>query len=81
MEPITDREIMIRLDGNVTQLKDSIERFAKALEELETTKFKDHESRIAKLERFQHELGGVYKFIGIISLILGIIAVVIGIKK
>lgn len=74
MEPITDREIMIRLDSNVSQLRESIERFAKALENLEEIKIKDHEIRLNKIEKWVSEWSGAYKIIAILALILGIIA-------
>jgi len=72
MEPITDREIMIRLDSNVSQLRDTIERFAEALEKLEDTKIKDHNERILKLEKWVSEWSGAYKVMAIIALALGI---------
>lgn len=80
MEPITDREIMIRLDGNVTHLSQAIERFANALEKLETIKIKDHELRIKKVERFVSEWAGAYKIIAIVGLVLGIVSLIMGIK-
>lgn len=87
MEPITDREIMIKLDSNVSQLResinsnvsqlrDAIERFAKALENLEMIKIKDHEDRITKVERFVSEWSGAYKIIAVVGLVLGIIATI-----
>ena len=74
MEPITDREIMIRLDGNVSSLKESIDRFAKSLEELEQTKVKDHELRLNTIEKWVSEWSGAYKIVAIVALILGLIA-------
>lgn len=74
MEAITDREIMIRLDTNISQLKESIEKFARALENLEEIKIKDHEIRLNKIEKWVSEWSGAYKIIAVIGLILGIIA-------
>lgn len=76
MEAVTDREIMIKLDANVASLRDSIDRFAKALETLEETKVKDLDSRLKIMERFVHEWAGVYKLIAIIGLILGVIVTI-----
>ena len=72
MEPITDREIMLKLDSNVSQLKDSIERFAAALEKLEETKIKDHDDRITKIEKWMSEWSGAYKIIAMAALLMGI---------
>jgi hypothetical protein len=72
MEPITDREIMVKLDANVSQLKDSIERFANALEKLEETKIKDHEDRLMKMEKWVSEWSGAYKVIALTALAIGI---------
>ena len=74
MEPTTDREIMIRLDSNVSQLRDSIERFAVALEKLEETKIKDHEMRLMKIEKWQSEWAGAYKILTIAALALSLFA-------
>ena len=74
MEPTTDREIMIRLDSNVSQLRDSIERFAVALEKLEETKIKDHETRIMKIEKWQSEWAGAYKILTIAAISLSLFA-------
>lgn len=74
MEPNTDREIMIRLDGNVNSLREAIERFAKALENLEETKIKEHELRLTKIEKWMAEWSGAYKIIAVAALVLGIIA-------
>ncbi len=72
MEAITDREIMLKLDANVSQLKDSIERFADALEKLEETKIKDHNDRILKIEKWMSEWSGAYKIIALTALAIGI---------
>lgn len=69
MEAITDREIMIQLDGNIKQLKDAIEKFAKSLENLEETKIKDLEARVLKLEKWKSEWSGAYKIIAIVALV------------
>jgi len=72
MELITDREILVKLDANVSQLKDSIERFAEALEKLEETKIKDHDDRINKIEKWMNEWAGAYKVIAIVALVISV---------
>ncbi len=72
MEAITDREIMLKLDANVSQIKDSIERFAAALEKLEETKIKDHEDRLIRVEKWIAEWSGAYKIIALAALAIGI---------
>lgn len=74
MEPVTEREILIRLDSNVSQLSDTIERFAKALEKLEETKIKDHEERLTVIENWRSEFSGAYKIVALVGLLLGMFA-------
>jgi hypothetical protein len=76
MEPVTDREVLIRLDSNVQQLRDSIVRLGDTIEKLEETKIKDHEVRLTKMEKWHNEWAGAYKAGLIISLLLGIYSAV-----
>lgn len=76
MEPVTDREVLIRLDSNVQQLSDSINRLGDTLEKLEETKIKDHEQRLTLMEKWRNEFSGAYKAGLIISLLLGIYSAV-----
>lgn len=76
MEPITDREIMIRMDGNFIQLSNSIDRVVKVLEHLEAVRFKDHEIRINKMEKRWDEQIGAYKVIALTGLILSVVLAV-----
>lgn len=73
MEAITDREIMIQLDGNIKELKNAIEKFAKSLENLEETKIKELENRVTKVEKWVSEWSGAYKIIAIIALVGNIV--------
>jgi hypothetical protein len=72
----SDREILIQLDSNVQQLKDSINRLGDAIEKLEETKIKDHEDRLSTMEKWHNEWAGAYKAGLIISLLLGIYSAV-----
>jgi len=72
MEAITDREIIVRLDANVSQLKDAIIRFEAALLKLEETKVKDHDERLTKIEKWMSEWAGAYKIIALTALAIGI---------
>lgn len=76
MEPITDREFMIRMDGNFVQLSNSIDRVVKVLEHLETVRFEDHESRINKMEQRWDEQIGAYKVIALLALIISIVSAI-----
>lgn len=76
MEPTTDREILIQLDGNVQQLRDSIVRLGDTIEKLEETKIKDHEVRLNVLEKWYSEFSGAYKVAIIIALMLGIFSTI-----
>jgi len=72
MEPITDREIIVRLDANVSQLKDAIIRFEAALIKLEETKVRDLDERTSKIEKWMAEWSGAYKIIALAALAIGI---------
>lgn len=76
MEPTTDREIMIKMDGKVDRMCEAVERLADSVEKLETVKFQDHETRISKIEKWQSEWSGAYRVVAIAALILGAIATI-----
>lgn len=82
IEAATEGEKIIQLegkidmiDGKVTYVVESLERIIRALEALETTRLADHEQRIQKLERWWSEWRGVNKFGILVSLLLGIVAI------
>lgn len=80
MEPQTDREWIMQVDGKVDRMCEAVERLAEAVEKFETTKYQDHENRIALLEKKENERNGMYKFfIGIVT-ILGAISTYILIR-
>ena len=58
MEAKTDRELIIRVDGRVEALAESVDRLAKAIEKFETVKFSQMEERVSKVERFINRWGG-----------------------
>lgn len=80
LEPETDREIFISLNGEVKQLRETIERFGGALMILEQTKFVNHENRINALEKSEDERKGMWKFVVAVGIILSIASTVIAIK-
>jgi hypothetical protein len=73
MEPTTDREIMIKMDGKVDRMCEAVERLADSVEKLETVKFLDHEKRLARLEKKDNEWGGVYRFFVITALAISVV--------
>lgn len=84
--PTTDREIMFSLSHKIDMASSNMERLCitidgvvKSLEKLETTRLKDHEDRINKIELWRSEWGGVYKFGVIIALGLSIVGALISI--
>ena len=80
MEPITDREIMMQIDGKLDRFADSMERFAVAIDNLEKVKFEQHEKRISKLEKFKYQIIGALILITSVDVIINIYKVLIEIK-
>jgi len=80
MEPETDREVFISLNGEVKALRETIERFGLALMNLENTKFANHELRISSLEKTENERSGMWKLILAIGVILSIASATILVK-
>ncbi len=60
MEPETDREVLISLNGEVKALRETIERLEASLMTLENTKFANDEIRITTLEKSEHERSGIW---------------------
>ena len=88
IQATTDREIMIALSGKIDNqnskmdnLADAMEKFADSLEKLEVTKVGGIEKRVDKLEKRSNEQIGVYKFIGLIALLLSGISVIVTLYK
>jgi hypothetical protein len=88
LEPVTDREIMMQLSGEIRETNLNMQHFSKAVEgfaislkELETIKVKDHEERIGRLEKIANEGVGMYKFVGFSLLILSIISIILSLRK
>jgi len=84
IEATTESEKIIQLDGKIDKLDNkidevcrSIDRAVEAIEKLESTRVNDQEDRINALETWKHEWSGVYKFLTIIGLLLGIISVIL----
>lgn len=81
LEPKTDREAMIELSGDIKSLRETIERFGKALIHLETKKVDNHEARLDELFLWKNEINGGWKLVLMASFILGAIATLLGIFK
>ncbi len=86
--PTTDREIMFSLSNKIDITNSNIERLCftindvvKSLEKLETTRLKDHEERINKIETWYSEWNGVYKFGTILALGLSIVGAFVSFIK
>lgn len=58
MEAKTDRELIIRVDGRVEALAESVERLATVIERVETVKFTALEERVSRMERIINRWGG-----------------------
>jgi len=58
MEAKTDRELIIRVDGRVEALAESVERLATVIERVETVKFAALEERVSRMERIINRWGG-----------------------
>ena len=61
MEPQTDREFLIRLDSQLGNLAQSIDRFSKMLRELEEKKIATLDSRMESLETWRSQIAGGWK--------------------
>lgn len=76
MEPVTEREIIIKMDGKIDAFDEKLERLVAVIERIENVKFEGHEQRIKKLEAFQNKwIGACLVFSGLalfISIIIGL---------
>lgn len=69
----SDRELIIEVKGEVKNLTLSVERILAAFEKLETVKYKEHEDRIARLEKFTAQWGGALIAFNIAAVIIGLV--------
>jgi len=83
IESKTEREEIIKLDGKIDILDSkvdyvvaSLERAILALENLEKTKLSDHETRILAVEKWVSEWKGVHRGLTILSLLIGLAALI-----
>lgn len=76
-DPRNDRELLLALSHQVERLSEAIERFAETLQDFEEKKIMEMDKRIKELEKWQHEWGGVYKFILIALSVLTIFSIII----
>ena len=77
-QPKTNRELMLQLSEQVKRLSQTIEKFADRLERFEEEKLVAINSRIEKIERWQSEWNGSWKFWiilgGAVTLVVGILS-------
>ena len=83
IQPNTEREEIIKLDGKIDILDSkvdyvvaSLERAILALENLEKTKLSDHETRLLAVEKWVSEWKGVHRGLTILSLLIGLAALI-----
>jgi hypothetical protein len=78
MEANTDREILIRLDGQIERLSESIERLGKSIEDMEVKRIEVMEKKINDLFAWREQIKGGWKlamlFWGLVT--IGLIAAV-----
>lgn len=80
MQPATDREWIIQVDGKVDRMCEAVERLAEAVEKFETTKYQELELRIQALEKKENERNGMYKLFMFMVVVLGAISTYILIR-
>jgi len=61
MEANTDREILIRLDGQIERLSESIERLGKSIEDMEVKRIEVMEKKINDLFAWREQIKGGWK--------------------
>ena len=79
-EPQTDREFLIKLDGQLENLAQSIDRFSKTLQELEEKKLAALDARLESLENWRFQVIGGWKLMAVIWTIASGIGIIAGIK-
>jgi len=79
-EPQTDREFLIKLDGQLENLAQSIDRFSRTLKELEEKKITALDVRLESLENWRFQVIGGWKLMAILWTIASAMGIVAGIK-
>jgi len=69
-QPQNDRELLLKLNGNVETLANSINRFGETLKELEENRIGSLDLRMKNLEDKWTQVTGGWKLIGVIWAIL-----------
>lgn len=60
-QPQNDRELLLSLNGKLTALADSIDRFSLVLKDLEERKIASMETRIKDIENWKQQINGGWK--------------------
>ncbi len=79
-DPQTDREFLIRLDGQLNNLAESIDRFSNMLKTLEEKKITAIEQRLGSLEDWRFQIMGGWRVMVIIWTIASGIGIIAGVK-
>ena len=61
MEPVTDREIMIEIKGELKSLSEAIDRFSKSLSEMEDKKIASIQREVDELKTWRQQITGGWK--------------------
>lgn len=69
-EPQTDRELLLKLNGEIERLAESIRFFSKTLQEIEDKKIASIDKRVAEMEKIWSQVSGGWKFAVVIWAIL-----------
>lgn len=81
MEAKTDRELIIRMDGKVEALAESVDRLATAIEKFETVKFGVMEERVSRIEKIINRWGGALIAFNVFVTIAGLLIAFLEYRK
>jgi len=69
-QPQNDRELLLSLNGKLSTLADSIDRFSLVLKDLEEKKIANLEKKITELQDWRQQINGGWKLAVVIWVIL-----------
>lgn len=70
-DPKTDRELLLKLNGEIENLAKAIYQFGVTLKELEEKRISDLEKRLIKIENNIEQIRGGWKILVVLWVILG----------
>lgn len=65
-QPQTDRELLLKLNGNVEVLAQAIDHFSKTLKEIDEKKLAGFENRLSSIEDWRLQIAGGWKIMVIV---------------